>query len=566
MSKELNVAGSENGVEAYCMICPLEVLSTRRSGWNCDARDLLAVRGILLVVCAMLLAPVIMGQEITGFITIRDGRFVDEAGRHVILHGINVGRSYKPYVSWHQPEDYARMREWGFNCVRLLTVWAAIEPECGKYDEDYLCKLDKRIAWAKENGLYVMLDMHQGLWGEKAGGGGAPAWATLDEGKPRGPKGAVWSDAYFTSPMIQTAFDKFYANKPGPDDVGIQDRFALAWQHVARRYADEPAVVGYDLFNEPFMGTEIIFAPIRLAQHMAKIVAEENGLSQTRALLKLYEKIQTMEGRIELIKKVDNIELYRSLIDAVEPLSKTFEKDKLSPMYRRIAKAIREVDERHILFIEPNPSTNAGVRSALEPVPSVDGLPDPLQALAPHVYDIFVDTPAVAQASGERIGVIFEHHKEHAQYLCLPLLIGEWGAFCGSADALPAAQKFVEQLERTLASDTYWSFRKNTEQASYFMMLTRPYPSAVSGTILSYRTALETRLFECSWTEDPVVKEPTRIYVPALWYPSGYDIEVTPPGQGHHIDPATPNSTHGYVLIPGTGKNVERRLVIRPKS
>ncbi len=116
------------------------------------------------------------------FLSVRDGRFVDPAGRHVILHGVNIGAKHKKtnYVSWHEPADFARMRAWGFNCVRLLIIWAAIEPECGSYDEDYLRRIDKRIAWAKANGLYVLVDMHQDLWGEKPGGDGAPVWATLD--------------------------------------------------------------------------------------------------------------------------------------------------------------------------------------------------------------------------------------------------------------------------------------------------------------------------------------------------------------------------------------------------
>ena len=47
---------------------------------------------------------------------------MDQDGRHVILHGANVGEKHAPYVSWRTAEDYSRMREWGLNCVRLLTV------------------------------------------------------------------------------------------------------------------------------------------------------------------------------------------------------------------------------------------------------------------------------------------------------------------------------------------------------------------------------------------------------------------------------------------------------------
>jgi endoglycosylceramidase len=60
---------------------------------------------------------------------------------------------------------------------------------------------------------------------------------------------------YFTMPALQHAFDHFWANSPGPGGVGLQDRFAAAWRHLAQRFAGNRAVLGYDIFNEPFPGT-----------------------------------------------------------------------------------------------------------------------------------------------------------------------------------------------------------------------------------------------------------------------------------------------------------------------
>jgi len=83
---------------------------------------------------------------------------------------------------------------------------------------------------------------------------GAPEWATLTDGKPHIAEGAVWSDAYFTSQAVHAAFDNFYANKPGPGGVGLQDRYAQAWRFLAEHYANNATVIGYDLMNEPFAG------------------------------------------------------------------------------------------------------------------------------------------------------------------------------------------------------------------------------------------------------------------------------------------------------------------------
>ena len=112
----------------------------------------------------------------------------DDAGRAVILTGANVssGHKQKPYFDFHRPEDFARMRtDWGMNSMRLLVLWAAVEPQKGAYDDAYLAALEERVAWAEQAGLLVVLDMHQDLYGE---GFTMPGWGyTIGDGAP------VWS-------------------------------------------------------------------------------------------------------------------------------------------------------------------------------------------------------------------------------------------------------------------------------------------------------------------------------------------------------------------------------------
>ncbi|NHB85500.1 hypothetical protein G7085_15165 [Tessaracoccus sp. HDW20] len=56
------------------------------------------------------------------------------------------------------------------------------------------------------------------------------------------------------SPALHEALDAFWANAPGPGGIGLQDRFAAMWAHVAARVAGHPALLGYDLLNEPAPG------------------------------------------------------------------------------------------------------------------------------------------------------------------------------------------------------------------------------------------------------------------------------------------------------------------------
>ncbi len=97
---------------------------------------------------------------------IRGSRFVDLQGRHVLLHGINVVNKnrHEGYIVDEGPGLYARLRDWGFNVIRLGVIWDGLEPEPGAYNEAYLKRLDEQIDWARASGLLVFLDMHQDLY------------------------------------------------------------------------------------------------------------------------------------------------------------------------------------------------------------------------------------------------------------------------------------------------------------------------------------------------------------------------------------------------------------------
>ena len=360
------------------------------------------------------------------FLRVQGGRFIDAQGRQVLLHGMNVISKSKDtnYLSWHRREDFARLREWGMNCIRLGIIWDGIEPEPGKYDEVYLDSVEERVAWAAEHDLYVFLDMHQDLFSVLYSDS-APAWATLHEDRPH-VKGAVWSDSYLMSPAVQVAFDNFWANAPASDGVGIQDHYAAAWQHVAARFANNPTVIGYDIMNEPFEGTSVMAAQAALLQSdfAARLASRLGDLVQSpEEIAGLW---QQPDGRAVITSHLEDITLYRAFVDAQTEPSQLFEREHLQGMYQRVANAIRAVDPCHILLLETSYHCNAGVSSAIEPVVGLDGQRDRQQAYAPHAYDIVVDTPALAKANSQRVELIFARHGETARRLEMPMIIGEW--------------------------------------------------------------------------------------------------------------------------------------------
>lgn len=192
---------------------------------------------------------------------------VDGHGNQVLLRGVNVNQ----LVDFYQPRpavaatrpltegDFAGIAKDGFTAVRLALSWSSLEPRRGHLDQAYLGTITQAVAWAKQNRLYVVLDMHQDGWWKGAtpagtdcrpgtdpmwGYDGAPAWATLADGAPR---------CQFTgrdiSPAGDRAFQNFYF-----DTAGVQTALANTWSKLARTFRDDPTVAGYDLLNEPGFG------------------------------------------------------------------------------------------------------------------------------------------------------------------------------------------------------------------------------------------------------------------------------------------------------------------------
>lgn len=182
----------------------------------------------------------------------RHGRhLVDPRGRLAMLHGANVSNhaKYAPdLLTWHDEAAFRDLAAIGLDSVRLLTFWAAVMPEDGVIDNAYLDAYVAKIDAAAAAGLDVVVDMHQDLFGVGFGEDGAPRWAcdasNYETYVPRSP----WYLNYL-SDEVMACFDDFYG------DPALFGKFVDAWVAVAERVKDHPAVVGFDLLNEPNWGS-----------------------------------------------------------------------------------------------------------------------------------------------------------------------------------------------------------------------------------------------------------------------------------------------------------------------
>jgi endoglycosylceramidase len=308
----------------------------------------------------------------------------------VILNGINHVTKVREnrYLNDGDELLFRQFRDWGFNCIRYGIFWNALEPEPGKIDEDYLKEIDKRVEWAKENNLWLILDMHQDLFSTKFGDGG-PLWATIDEGLPH-VTGSLWSDAYTISPALQKSFDNFWANAPAPDGKGIQDHYINVWKILAERYAAQTSVIGFDVMNEPFMGTLSGTVMYKFLESYAQLVALQTGkvLTEKELTSMWYDETKKME----ILNSLNDKEKYAYIVRSAEEAVREFEEKTLSGFYQRLRDAIREADTHHILFLEHNVFCNLGIKSGFLIPSDAQGNKDTLCAYAPHGYDLVTDT------------------------------------------------------------------------------------------------------------------------------------------------------------------------------
>lgn len=256
----------------------------------------------------------------TGKLNLDGTTFRDEHGRHVLLRGVNLGGDcklpVKPDGRTHLPTDFSdhrvvsfvgrpaplseidvhldRISHWGFNCLRLLTTWEAVEHAGpGQYDEAYLDYFAEVCRRAGQRGLRVFIDFHQDVWSRMSGGDGAPGWtfeaAGLDFTRFHEADAALvmqhnydhrtggrqasyplmsWGSNYArpANGIMWTLFfaGSDFAPSAKVDGVSIQhflqERYLGAMRAVAERVTHLDNVIGFDTLNEP--GTGYIDKPM----------------------------------------------------------------------------------------------------------------------------------------------------------------------------------------------------------------------------------------------------------------------------------------------------------------
>ena len=327
-------------------------------------------------------------------------RLIDEFGRERIFHGINVcDKGVYNYETGKRVFEYEwadgrleKFKQFGMNIIRLGITWEAVEPEKGRYNDEYLDAIKKILDKCHEAGIYAYIDMHQDLysgWGDGPGDG-APYWACYTDGhKYTNPK-LVWAESYFISKAVHRAFDNFWVN-----NYLVQTSYKNMWKHVAEKFDGHPALFGYDVMNEPFLGSDGGKTFIKLITSLACQTITDKRIKKTKMIKEALTK-----GRAIHVLDQYKADVFNEIVNKAAPIVNKFDREKYMPFLNSTAEEIRKVSKEPILFIENSYYSNLGIKCAVEPI-KVGGKREPNQLFAPHAYDLMVDTPAFHRHPGQ---------------------------------------------------------------------------------------------------------------------------------------------------------------------
>ncbi len=187
---------------------------------------------------------------------VRCNQLVDAQGRTVLIHGMNarVPFSLRQLVHGQSPGPRAdpRLRS-GRRCTHARArvqhaappdqlESAASRPRAGGIASSYLDAVAAITAFCATAGVNVLIDLHQDDYSKEIGEDGAPLWAI--QPPPTQLIGGVVPSNATESAQGLNAFSTFF----GATAQGqyLRDRYTSWASAVAQRFADDPAVVGFE--------------------------------------------------------------------------------------------------------------------------------------------------------------------------------------------------------------------------------------------------------------------------------------------------------------------------------
>lgn len=401
-----------------------------------------------------------------------DGRgyIADAQGRALQLRGFNI-KTRDPLKD-ASDDLLAAGQQRGFDLLRLSVYWDQFEPNKDQYDQAYLDAVGTVLDRAASHGISVIIDFHQDVFGAKFGDHGVPLWATRDDGLAY-TQHEVWLQNYL-EPAVQAAWDHLY------EDPDLQQAQSDAWVTVAKRFQNKPAVLGYDLLNEPF------------------------------------GKLRTGEDLVAAATRVQAVQL--------------------TAMYQRLSDAMHAADPTHWIFFEAPNVASLGIPVALGKINGTK------LAYYPHMYDSSIESATYAPG-GEVTGfdaTFFDKYekaiRDYPMQYGYPTYFGEWGI------AHPDKPGMDEFVARSLAlmdrigsgwtvfnwckGEGYCPLDKDGKDRVAIGQIVQPWARAIAGSPTSFTWDPKARTLTVVF-KDSAATGTTDLFVPTTTYPEGFAVAAS---------------------------------------
>ncbi|MBV9831806.1 MAG: cellulase family glycosylhydrolase [Marmoricola sp.] len=422
----------------------------------------------------------------------REGRFlVDQYGRVVIVHGLNIVWKRPPYAppdtaAGFTARDAAFFQHYGFNGARLGVLWAGVTPrQPGVVDPAYFQRLDRVTGLLAKHHVWTLLDMHQDMWNEEYGGEGVPAWAAK---RPLpfslAPYQKVPFPMGYWTPEVSQVFDDFWADKSH-----LLTDWAGTWRLIAQHYRDQPWSMGYDVLNEAWAGQE-----------------------------------------------------WSTCLATGCPTTYTTE---LQPAMTTALRAIRSADPRGMVWWEPQQF--AGGQKLDSYYTRVPGEQDLGFSFHNYCPDVFLASQGVPGSNTDNCNSFSQDRNsmgiDQAKRMGAAALMTEWGA----TDDVKAVGIDAATADENRMGWTYWAYKHwddpttadasqglftddadlSTVKQAKLRQLVRTYPQATAGTPLAYHYDTATGRFTFRYLPNRSISAPTQVFVSPLTSPHGYAVTAT---------------------------------------
>ena len=456
----------------------------------------------------------------------------DKEGRVVFFHGVNAVYKHPPYELFPAPgkpwnlsvSDASLMARLGLNVVRLGMTWKGLEPGTAPANDPAICTpgaaqdpgqfsqavLDRYLAKMKESvdvlgrfHIYTLLDMHQDVYNELFDGEGAPNWAVCTSGAANTDPPGRWSQNYGTA-AAGAAFRHFWTN----DVVGdLQGEYDRVWGAVATYFKDDPWVLGYDPFNEPF----------------------------STSLIKSGD--EKFDGQLQCFYTG------RAFVGAPAHGAPPISCPPGGPA-TGVIPAVQTADPGALVFYEPDIFSSRGSTNFVGPMPFAN------LVFNVHVYcghrSGKTGNPTDIAACANQEQRSFTTRGEDRTDLGTTAQPGGPAWFLsefGATSNPTLLERLTAEADKSLVGWTYWSWKFYADPTGSSAeglvasdgslrptaaILSRTYPQAIAGvpTLISFDPG--SGVFHLSYVPDHAVRAPTAIFVPTeIHYPNGYCAKTT---------------------------------------